>query len=135
MAPLSARHAHERVSSPGVLTAVESKAASLEMIRTVDAVVVALLCTQLVCLTGASGLWLGRDMPDSDTCPIGDFRAKLIKVDAYCCGAAAGCTGGDFTPSARCAGTFVSLYATCNRTMTQLLDGMDVHSQAFLQCL
>jgi len=99
------------------------------MIRTVAA---ALLCAQLAGLAGASGQWLGHDMPDSDACPIGDFRAKLTEVDALCCGGPGGCTDlalaarAGWPTSPRCGGKFITLYAACNRTMTQLLDGMDV---------
>lgn len=99
------------------------------MIRTVAAALLTLLCAHLAGLAGASGQWLGHDMPDSDACPIGDFRAKLIEVDALCCSGPGGCAGGSVTPSPRCGGKFISLYAACNRTMTQLLDGMDVGSQ------
>jgi hypothetical protein len=72
------------------------------------------------------GPWLGTDLPDTVECPIADFRAKLAAVDTECCPGAGQCSGGGSSEcSLHCAGKFLPLYASCNRTMTQLLDGMD----------
>jgi hypothetical protein len=74
------------------------------------------------------GPWLGTDMPDSAECPIADFRAKLVAVDAACCAEPGSCSGPDAGAGAcalGCAAKLLPLYSTCNRTMTQLLDDMD----------
>ena len=79
-------------------------------------------------LAAASGPWLGSDMPDSVECPIADFRAKLVAVDAACCVEPGSCSGPDAGGgqcSLHCAAKLLPLYATCNRTMTQLLDAAD----------
>ena len=76
----------------------------------------------------ASGPWLGNDMPDSVECPIADFRAKLVAVDAVCCAEPGSCSGPDAGGgqcNLHCAAKLLPLYATCNRTMTQLLDAAD----------
>ena len=75
-----------------------------------------------------AGQWLDADLPEIPSCPIGDFRAKLTALDAACCTDDGACAAGAVLPSAcspACGGKFVPLYAKCNRTMTQLLDGMD----------
>eukprot|EP01043_Picozoa_sp_COSAG02_P009038 COSAG02_NODE_300_length_25279_cov_159.676529_19_plen_542_part_00 len=78
--------------------------------------------------TGTEGPWLGTDMPDSTECPIADFRAKLVAVDAACCAEPGSCSGpnaGDGQCNLHCAAKLLPLYTTCNHTMTQLLDAMD----------
>jgi hypothetical protein len=78
--------------------------------------------------TDTEGPWLGTDMPDSAECPIADFRAKLVAVDTACCAEPGSCSGpnaGGGECNLHCAAKLLPLYATCNRTMTQLLDAMD----------
>eukprot|EP01043_Picozoa_sp_COSAG02_P018157 COSAG02_NODE_841_length_16613_cov_61.635703_3_plen_577_part_00 len=78
--------------------------------------------------TNTASPWLGTDMPDSTECPIADFRAKLVAVDAACCvvhGSCSGPTAGGGECNLHCAAKLLPLYATCNHTMTQLLDAMD----------
>ena len=72
----------------------------------------------------ASAPWLQPHLPDSAACPIGDFRARLTAVDEACC-AEGQCVDGVNECSMHCGAVFLSLYSTCNHTMTQLLDGMD----------
>lgn len=78
--------------------------------------------------SAAVGPWLGTDMPDSAECPIADFRAKLMGVDAACCVNPSSCSGPDAGAGQcdlHCAAKLLPLYATCNHTITQLLDAMD----------